>query len=76
MGYAYCTSACFGCGRLFSYNPNHVPSIRHPRTGSREPICQACVDRSNPERIKNGLEPIKPHPQAYEPCPEDELNWG
>jgi hypothetical protein len=49
MGYAYCTSACFGCGRLFSYNPVRVPSIRV--NGNREPICQTCVDRVNPQRV-------------------------
>ena len=73
MGYALCTSACFGCGQPFSYNPVRVPSIRDPRTGSREPICQACVDRVNPMRIANGLEPIVPAPDAYDACDESEL---
>lgn len=73
MGYALCTSACFGCHRLMSYNPMRVPSIRDPNTGSREPICQACVERVNPMRIANGLEPIVPHADAYEPCDEREL---
>ena len=73
MGYALCTSTCFGCGQLVSYNPMRVPSIRDPKTGSREPICQACVDRYNPMRIANGLDPIVPHPEAYEPCDEREL---
>jgi hypothetical protein len=71
MGYAFCTSACFGCGRTFSYNPIHVPSIRHH--GERQPICRLCVDIVNPRRIANGLNPIVPHPEAYEPCDEDEL---
>jgi hypothetical protein len=72
MGYAYCTSACVGCGRLFSYNPMRVPSIRI--NGNREPICQSCVDRVNPQRIANGLEPIVPRSDAYEPCDERELS--
>jgi hypothetical protein len=76
MGYISVTSACFGCGRVFSYNPMHVPSIRDPRTGSREPVCRDCVERVNPMRAQNGLPPIVPHPQAYEPCPEDEVDWG
>jgi hypothetical protein len=71
MGYAYCTSACIGCGQIFSYNPMRVPSIRVK--GEREPICQNCVDRANPRRIRNGLEPIVPHSDAYEPCDETEL---
>jgi hypothetical protein len=71
MGYAMCTGACIGCGKVFSFNPVRVPSIRIK--GSREPICQACVDRVNPTRIANGLEPIVPLPDAYEPCDEDEL---
>jgi hypothetical protein len=73
MGYALAHGACFGCGRIFSYNPVRVPSITSPKTGSREPICQACVDRANPRRIANGLPPIVPHPEAYEPCDESEL---
>lgn len=73
MGYALCTSHCFGCHRLFSYNPMRVPSIRDPQTGSKEPICQACVDRANPQRVRNGLPPIVPAPDAYEACDESEL---
>jgi hypothetical protein len=26
MGYVFVTSQCFGCGRIFSYNPLRVPS--------------------------------------------------
>jgi hypothetical protein len=71
MGYALCTSPCIGCGRLFSYNPVRVPSLRV--NGSREPICQVCVDRANPVRIAKGLDPIVPHPDAYSACDESEL---
>jgi len=56
MAYVYATSACFGCGRIFSYHPNKVPSIRDPRTGSREPICRACVNAANPRRVAKGLD--------------------
>ena len=49
-----------------------IPAAVNP-TGTREPICQACVDRANPERIKRGLAPIVPLPDAYEPCNENEL---
>lgn len=71
MGYAFATSPCFGCGAVFSYNPVRVPSIRI--NGSREPVCRACVERVNPMRVKNGLEPIVVLPDAYEPCEEGEL---
>ena len=71
-GYVFATSACVGCRRIFSYNPMRVPSLTI--NGSREPICQACVERVNPTRIKNGLPPIVPLPDAYEPCDESELS--
>jgi hypothetical protein len=66
MGYAFCTSACFGCGRISSHNPLHVPSIRV--YGERQPICQACVDRINPRRIANGLD-HHPSPRSLQPLP-------
>ena len=72
MGYMFCTSACYGCGRVFTYNPDLVPSIRinskgqPDPSGQREPICEDCVERANPIRIKNGLEPIRIVPGAYE----------
>lgn len=28
MGYVFATSACYGCKRIFNYNPNLVPSVR------------------------------------------------
>lgn len=64
MSYMQAMSACVGCGRLFSYNPELVPSIRI--NGVREPICQACVDAANPRRIANKLEPIRVAPGAYD----------
>jgi len=71
MGWALCHGYCIGCGALFAFNPVRVPSITV--NGSREPICNACVHRANPERIKNGLEPIVPASDAYEACDESEL---
>ena len=64
MGYMVAISACFGCGRPFSYNPDLVPSI--PIEGVRQPICLNCVKIANPRRIENGLEPIEVPPGAYE----------
>jgi hypothetical protein len=62
-------SSCIGCNRIFGYNPRTVPSCSAV-TGHREPICQACVARINPLRIKNGLPPIIPASDAYEPAEE------
>lgn len=70
-GYAVAISPCFGCRKTFGYNPHKVPSI--PIKGVREPICEVCVERANPVRIENGLDPIVVLPGAYEPIPEGEL---
>lgn len=71
MGYALGMSPCIGCGRIFTYNPMRVPSTIV--NGSKEPICQACVERYNPLRVANGLPPIVPLPGAYDACDEGEL---
>jgi hypothetical protein len=71
MGYALAFSACIGCGRMFAYNPMKVPSVRI--NGEREPLCQVCTRRLNMVRAANGLEPIVPAPDAWEPVAEEEL---
>jgi hypothetical protein len=71
MGYVTAMSPCIGCRRVFSFNPARVPSVTHE--GTRRPICADCVERVNPMRIKNGLAPIVPLPDAYEPCDESAL---
>ena len=71
MGYAIVTSACFGCGNIFSYNPHKVPSIRVE--GDRKPLCRVCVETANPIRVENGLDPINILPGAYDPIDEHEL---
>ena len=63
MGFMSVIGPCFGCRRVFSYNAEHVPSITVD--GVREPVCQDCVDVVNPKRVANGLDPIVPHPDAY-----------
>lgn len=70
-GWVSCIAPCIGCGQPFAFHPHRVPSV--VVNGSREPICQSCVDQANPRRIAEGLEPIVPLPGAYEPCPEEEL---
>ncbi len=73
-GYVYVMGACFSCKKLMSFHPNHVPSMRIE--GTREPFCRDCIERANPERIKNGLDAITIHPKAYEAAPENEVNWN
>jgi hypothetical protein len=65
MGFMACLAPCFGCKRVFSFNPDRVPSI--PVDGVRQPVCRDCVERVNPQRVANGLEPIRVLPGAYEP---------
>jgi hypothetical protein len=71
MGHAIAFGNCIGCGRLFSFNPLLVPSVRV--NGVREPICRACVEQANPVREAKGLEPITILPGAYDPVDEEEL---
>lgn len=70
--YAFAMGPCFGCGRIFTFNPLRVPSIKDSR-GSREPICLRCVERANPLRRRNKLPPIVPAPDAYDAVDEAEL---
>jgi len=74
MGYEIVIGECFSCKRRFGFNAEHVPSVpaHLSGTGTREPICRECVEWANPERVKNGLDPIVPHPDAYEP---QEVPW-
>ena len=70
-GWCFATAPCFGCGLPFSFNPHKVPSVRHE--GIRKPVCRVCVELANPERVKNGLEPIAILPGSYDPMREEEL---
>ena len=65
MAYMFCSGPCIGCGRLFSFNPDLVPSAIV--NGTREPICRDCVSRANPLRKEKGLAEIQVLPGAYEP---------
>ncbi len=72
MGYAFVASPCALCSQIFSFNPKKVPSIKRI-DGVRVAICKDCIEKYNPEREKNGLPPITPDPEAYEPINEAEL---
>lgn len=68
LPYAICLGPCFGCGSLFAFHPDKVPSIE--RNGVKQPICRTCINRINPIRERNGLEPVVPLPNAYWDEPE------
>lgn len=63
---------CMSCHRTFSFNPNHVPSVRRI-DGVREPVCRACMVSANEIRVTRGLEPHPIRSDAYDPLPEEEL---
>lgn len=65
MGFMTVLAPCFGCGDLFQFNAERVPSIEIE--GVKQPICADCVKRANPRREANGLPPIVPLPGAYDP---------
>jgi hypothetical protein len=68
MSIMTCMGHCYCCGRVFTFSPTLVPSLPGSltRTGEKEPVCRDCIERSNPNRIKNGLPPIEILPGAYE----------
>jgi len=73
MGTYTFTGICMGCGKLFSFHPNKVPSLKG------QPICKECVDRVNPIRIAKGLPPITYAEDAYKTAldeDEDRIDWN
>lgn len=73
MGYALVIGSCCSCSRTFSFHPNKVPSYRV--NGKREPVCELCVNAINRQRAKLGLPVFEIPAGAYEPAPEEEINW-
>ena len=67
MVYVSVIGQCICCERVFSFNPNFVPSVRTVTSGPREPVCQDCMKRANAKRTSSGLKPLLIHPRAYEP---------
>lgn len=65
MAWMFCTGACAQCGKVFSFNPDLVPSVRV--RGQKEPICKTCIDLANIGREQIGVDPITILPGAYEP---------
>jgi hypothetical protein len=73
LAFVTLTSACFLCGKFFSYNPVRVPSL--VVRGQREPLCRPCVEEANRERAAKGLATWTIHPYSYEPVDEQEVPW-
>ena len=65
-GYVFVLGSCVNCQRSISFHPHKVPSVRV--NGKREPLCRQCAERWNELH-----EPVPIQPDAYEPCPEEEL---
>jgi hypothetical protein len=64
MGYMSLIAECVRCNRVFTCNPDLVPSVRI--NGVKEPICKDCIEPINKLRAKLGNELIKPLPGAYD----------
>jgi hypothetical protein len=64
MAYMSCMGPCVGCRRVFSFNPDRVPSLRVD--GYKQPVCRDCMAKVNVERKEKGLEPFPVQPGAYE----------
>lgn len=71
-GYAFIMGPCVACRRMIAYHPHKVPSL--VVNGERRPLCEDCFNRWNEiHRTSQGL-PAEPlNPDAYEPCPEEQL---
>ena len=67
MGYAMMMDKCGACGKVHMYNPTKVPSLNNVA------FCKGCVEEANKQRKAKGLKPHLIHPEAYEPCTEEEL---
>lgn len=60
MGFMALFAPCFACKRVFTSNPNTVPSY------NGEPVCHSCMTRVNEKRIERGLDPFPIASDAYE----------
>jgi hypothetical protein len=72
MGYVFAIGSCWTCGKMFTFNPVRVPSVKDGN-GVRQPICRDCMEHANKIRQEKGLEAFLILSDAYEPCDESEL---
>ncbi len=71
-GFVQAFGACIACKRAFAFNPLKVPSTTAV-TGTREPVCPACMDAINAKRVRLGLPPFEIAPDAYDAAAEEDL---
>lgn len=64
MVVTFAVGSCFVCRRVFSFNPERVPSFEG------EPICRECLNVVNGERRANGVPEWPVLPGAYDPQEE------
>ncbi len=84
-GFAFVMGGCCLCGRIISFNPNHVPSVRAVRKKiggvdtficsddpkvPRQALCPGCARETNAKMEK----PRLIHPLAYEGSPIEEMD--
>ena len=67
MGEIYAAAQCFICQQKFTFNALKCPSVKHPKTGDKHPICRSCMDLVNRKREQRGMKPFKILEGAYEP---------
>ena len=72
--FVFITGPCLTCKNIFSYHPNKVPSVRV--NGVREAVCKTCIDAANIKRREIGMTDLTYADDAYEGCPEAEVNWN
>jgi len=65
----FAVGECYGCGRMFLFNPYRVPTVRDPQ-GVKQPICRQCVERVNLEQKRKGIAEFPIPEDAYGPTKE------
>jgi hypothetical protein len=66
----FCMAPCLSCGRVFTFNPDRVPSLDLKDGRGKQPICLDCMTRGNAKRKELGLPEHPILPGAYDPAPE------
>lgn len=60
MGYLFAAGNCVVCRKLFTFNPELVPSYEG------KPICKTCIERANAILKAHGEALIRVLPGAYD----------
>jgi len=72
-GAYFATGPCVFCGRVFTFDPERVPSIPVDERGNvtlsgvKHPLCADCMTKINEFREFMGAQPIHVLAGAYEP---------